>query len=43
MLHYEREYLVRQVEIPAEKAADFSKLESAILSDEKGAAVLKKQ
>ncbi len=42
-LHYEREYEVRQVEIPADKAGDFRKLESAILSDEKGTAVLKKQ
>jgi hypothetical protein len=36
-------YVVRQVEIPADRAADFRKLESAILSDEKGTAVLKKQ
>jgi hypothetical protein len=43
VLHYERNYVVRQVEIPAEKAADFRKLESAILFDEKGAVVLKKQ
>ncbi len=43
LLHYEREYVVRQVEIPAAKAADFRQLESAILSDEKGTAVLKKQ
>jgi hypothetical protein len=43
VLHYEREYVVRQVEIPATKAADFRKLESAILSDEKGTAVLKKE
>ncbi len=42
-LHYEREFVVRQVEIPAEKVADFRKLESAILTDEKGTAVLKKQ
>jgi Domain of Unknown Function with PDB structure (DUF3857) len=42
-LHYEREYIVRQVQIPAEKAAAFRKLESAILADEKGTAVLKKQ
>jgi len=42
-LHYEREYVVRQVEIPAAKAAEFRKLESAILTDEKGTAVLKKQ
>jgi transglutaminase-like putative cysteine protease len=43
LLHYEREYVVRQVEIPADKVAAFRKLESAILSDEKGTAVLKKQ
>ena len=43
VLHYEREYVVRQVEIPPEKADDFRKLESAILSDEKSTAVLKKQ
>jgi hypothetical protein len=43
VLHYEREYIVRQVEIPADKAAEFRKLEGAILSDEKGTAVLKKQ
>jgi hypothetical protein len=34
---------VLQVEIPSGKAADFRKLESAILCDEKGMAVLKKQ
>ena len=43
LLHYEREYVVRQVEIPPAKAASFRQLENAILSDEKGAAVLKKQ
>jgi hypothetical protein len=43
LLHYEREYVVRQVEIPAEKAASFRRLESAIVADEKSAAVLKKQ
>jgi hypothetical protein len=43
LLHYEREYVVRQVEIPPEKAASFRRLENAILADEKGAAVLKKQ
>jgi hypothetical protein len=42
-LHYEREYIVRQIEIPPDKAADFRKLQNAILSDEKGTAVLKKQ
>jgi hypothetical protein len=43
LLHYEREYVVRQVEIPPAKAADFRKLESTILADEKNSAVLKKQ
>jgi len=43
LLHYEREYVVRQVEIPPAKAASFRMLESAILSDEKGTAVLRKQ
>jgi hypothetical protein len=43
VLHYEREYVVRQVEIPAERAGDFRKLEEAILQDEQGTAVLKKQ
>jgi len=42
VLHYEREYIVRQVEIPAEKAATFKKLQGAILADEKGTVVLKK-
>jgi hypothetical protein len=35
--------VVRQVEIPPAKAADFRKLENTILFDEKGTAVLKKQ
>jgi hypothetical protein len=43
LLHYESEYVVRQVEIPAIRAEDFRKLQSAVLSNEKGAAVLKKQ
>jgi len=42
-LHYERELIVKQVELPASRSADFRKLESAILIDEKGTAVLKKQ
>jgi hypothetical protein len=42
-LHYERELVVKQVELPASRASDFRKLESAILMDEKGTAVLKKQ
>lgn len=42
-LHYEREYVVRQVQIPADKALYFRKFEGMIMSDEKGTAVLKKQ
>jgi len=42
-LHYERDYEVRKVEIPADQALAFRHLESQILSDEKGTAVLKKQ
>ncbi len=41
-LHYERDFIVRQVQIPADKADAFRKLEGAILMDEKGTAVLKK-
>ena len=43
LLHYEREYVVRKVEIPPAKYADFRHLESTILADEKDSAVLKKQ
>jgi hypothetical protein len=42
-LHYESEYVVRDVEIPPGKAAEFRRLEQAILMSEKGAAVLKRQ
>ena len=42
-LHYERELVVKQVELPASRAADFRQLEGSILMDEKGTAVLKKQ
>lgn len=42
-LHYDAVYTVRQVELPADRAADFRKFESAVLSDEKGMAVLRKQ
>lgn len=41
-LHYERDFVVRQVQIPADKAEAFRKLESTILMDEKGTAVLKR-
>jgi len=43
LLHYERDYLVRQVELPASKAAAFRLLQGTILSDEKGTVVLRKQ
>lgn len=43
MLHFEREYVVKQVEVPAAQAAEFRKLEDAIITDEKGMAVLKKE
>lgn len=43
VLHYERDYTVRKVEIPASEAAAFRKLESVIMTDERGTAVLKKQ
>ena len=43
VLHYEAEYVVRDIEIPPNKAASFRQLESAILTSEKSAAVLKKQ
>jgi hypothetical protein len=42
LLHYERDYVVKNVEIPADKAADFRKLQSAISEDERSTAVLKK-
>jgi hypothetical protein len=43
VIHYEREYVVRQLEIPANKVDDLRRLQSAIVFDEKGAVVLKKQ
>jgi Domain of Unknown Function with PDB structure (DUF3857)/Transglutaminase-like superfamily len=43
MLHFEREYVVKQVEVPAAQAAEFRKLEDAIVTDEKEMAVLKKE
>jgi hypothetical protein len=42
VLHYDREYVVKQVEVPADRAEDFRKLEDAIVSDEKGMAILKR-
>ena len=43
VLHYESEYVVRDIEIPPSKAEPFRQLESAILANEKSAAVLKKE
>jgi len=43
LLHYESEYVVRKVEIPPAQAAAFRQFETAILTDEKGTIVLKKQ
>ncbi len=43
LLHYESDYVVRQVELPSSKAATFRQLQSAILSDERSAVVVKKQ
>jgi hypothetical protein len=42
-LHYEREFVVKNVEIPPTKAAEFRHMQEAILSDESGTVVLKKQ
>lgn len=43
VLHYEREFVVKQVNIPAAQAPAFRELEEAIIRDEKGMALLKKQ
>lgn len=43
VLHFDRELVVKEVELPADKAAEFRKFEGTILFDEKSAAVLKKQ
>ena len=42
-LHYDSEYVVKDIEIPASRAAEFKSLEAAILSYEKSSAILKKQ
>jgi hypothetical protein len=41
-LHYERDYSVKQVELPADRQKDFAHLEGMILMDEKSTVVLKK-
>jgi hypothetical protein len=42
-LLYERDYTVKQVELPADKQPEFRHLEGVILADEKATVVLKKQ
>ncbi|WP_263354071.1 DUF3857 domain-containing transglutaminase family protein [Acidicapsa acidisoli] len=43
LLHYERDFKVVEVQLPADKASEFRHLEGAILSDEKSTVVLKRQ
>lgn len=42
-LHYERDFVVRKVELAANEAGQYRRLEGTILADEKATAVLKKQ
>ena len=43
VLHYSREYIVRQLDLAPDKSADVSKLMAAINADENSSAVLKKK
>ncbi len=43
VLHYERSYTVRKLQLPAERQAEFMHFEGVIGADEKATAVLKKQ
>jgi hypothetical protein len=43
VLHYSREYVVRELDLPADKSGDVSKLMATINSDENSSAVLKKK
>jgi hypothetical protein len=43
VLHYSREYVVRELDLSPEKSADVSKLMGVITSDENSSAVLKKK
>ena len=43
VLHYSREYVVRELDLSPEKSADMSKLMGVINSDENSSAVLKKK
>ncbi len=42
VLHFERKYVVKQVDVPASQAAEFRKLEDVIVADERAMALLKK-
>ena len=42
VLHYERDYTVKQVQLPPDKQSEFRHLEGTITSDEKATVVLKK-
>jgi hypothetical protein len=43
ILHYSREYVVRELDVPSDKSADVRKLMGAINADESSTAVLKKK
>jgi hypothetical protein len=43
VLHYSREYVVRELDLAPEKSADVNKLMSVITADENSSAVLKKK
>jgi hypothetical protein len=43
VLHYSREYVVKDLDLPPEKAADVRKLMAAMTTDENNSAVLKKK
>jgi hypothetical protein len=43
VLHYSREYVVRELDLSPEKSSDLSKLMAVINSDENTSAVLKKK
>jgi hypothetical protein len=43
VLHYSREYIVRQLDLAPDKSADVSKLMGVINADENSSAVLKKK
>jgi hypothetical protein len=43
VLHYSREYVVRQLDLAPEKSGDVNRLMSVITADENSSAVLKKK